>query len=135
MGDYPPSRPCVVGLPEPDQRQTGQELAYSAFLDEVEKGRVERVTVTGSEIHGTFRDTQQGFVTLGPIDTRLIERLREKNVTTAFRSPNADSPWYMGFLLNWLPIIAFIAIWIYMSRQMQNGAGARWASANPARGC
>ncbi len=29
----------------------------------------------------------------------------------------------MGFLLNWLPIIAFIAIWIYMSRQMQNGAG------------
>jgi len=107
----------------PTGRQAGQELPYSAFLDEVEKGRVERITVTGGEIQGTFRDTQQGFVTLGPVDTRLIEKLREKNVTTAFRSPNADNPWYIGFLLNWLPIIAFIAIWIYMSRQMQNGAG------------
>jgi cell division protease FtsH len=107
----------------PTSRQAGQELPYSAFLDEVEKGRVERVTITGGEIHGTFRDTQQGFVTLGIVDSRLIEKLREKNVTAAFRSPNADSPWYMGFLLNWLPIIAFIAIWIYMSRQMQNGAG------------
>ncbi|MCA3668982.1 MAG: ATP-dependent zinc metalloprotease FtsH, partial [Methylobacterium sp.] len=107
----------------PASRQGGQELPYSAFLDEVEKGRVERITVTGGEIQGTFRDTQQGFVTLGPVDTRLIEKLREKNVTTAFRSPNADNPWYIGFLLNWLPIIAFIAIWIYMSRQMQNGAG------------
>ncbi|MCA3629854.1 MAG: ATP-dependent zinc metalloprotease FtsH, partial [Methylobacterium sp.] len=107
----------------PASRQGGQELPYSAFLDEVEKGRVERITVTGGEIQGTFRDTQQAFVTLGPVDTRLIEKLREKNVTTAFRSPNADNPWYIGFLLNWLPIIAFIAIWIYMSRQMQNGAG------------
>ncbi|MCU0818831.1 MAG: ATP-dependent zinc metalloprotease FtsH [Beijerinckiaceae bacterium] len=107
----------------PTSRQAGQDVPYSVFLDEVDKGRVERVTVTGGEIQGTFRDTQQSFVTLGPVDTRLIEKLREKNVTTAFRSPNADSPWYMGFLLNWLPIIAFIAIWIYMSRQMQNGAG------------
>ncbi len=48
----------------PTSRQAGQELPYSAFLDEVEKGRVERVTITGGEIHGTFRDTQQGFVTL-----------------------------------------------------------------------
>jgi cell division protease FtsH len=107
----------------PSGRQTGQELPYSAFLDEVEKGRVERVTITGGEITGIFRDTQQSFVTLGIVDSRLIEKMREKNVTAAFRSPNADSPWYMGFLLNWLPIIAFIAIWVYMSRQMQNGAG------------
>ncbi len=107
----------------PTSRQAGQDLPYSTFLDEVEKGRVERVTITGGEIHGTFRDTQQSFVTLGIVDSRLIEKMREKNVTAAFRSPNADSPWYMGFLLNWLPIIAFIAIWIYMSRQMQNGAG------------
>ncbi|CAN1533605.1 HflB ATP-dependent Zn proteases [Rhabdaerophilaceae bacterium] len=107
----------------PSGRQAGQEVPYSVFLDEVEKGRVERVTITGPDIQGTFRDTQQVFSTFGPADTRLLEKLREKGVTTTIRSPNADSPWYMSFLLNWLPIIAFIGVWIFMSRQMQNGAG------------
>ena len=107
----------------PSGRQAGQDVPYSVFLDEVEKGRVERVTITGPDIQGTFRDTHQGFATFGPADTRLLEKLREKGVTTTIRSPNADNPWYMSFLLNWLPIIAFIGVWIFMSRQMQNGAG------------
>ncbi|MGL5446200.1 MAG: ATP-dependent zinc metalloprotease FtsH [Rhabdaerophilum sp.] len=109
----------------PGSRQASQEMPYSAFLDEVEKGRVERVTMTGLEISGTFRDNGMPFVTQVPPlrDEKLIPTLREKGVVITARSLNADNPWYMTFLLNWLPIIAFIAIWIYMSRQMQNGAG------------
>jgi cell division protease FtsH len=109
----------------PGGRQASHEMPYSAFLDEVEKGRVERVTISGLEISGTFRDNGAPFVTQAPPlrDEKLIPTLREKGVVITARSLNADNPWYMTFLLNWLPIIAFIAIWIYMSRQMQNGAG------------
>ena len=52
-----------------------------------------------------------------------MDRLRERNVALSFRSPNADSPWYLSLLMNWLPILLFLGVWIFMSRQMQNGAG------------
>jgi cell division protease FtsH len=107
----------------PSGSRAGQDVPYSVFLDELDKGRIERVTVSGPDISGTFRDTAQGFTTFGPVDSRLLEKMREKNVTVTIRSPNADSPWYMSLLLNWLPLIVFLGVWIFMSRQMQNGAG------------
>ena len=107
----------------PSGRIAGQELPYSTFLDEVEKGRVDRVVITGPDIQGTFRDGQGSFQTFAPFDARLVERLREKGVTINVRSQTSESPWYMSFLVNWLPLIVFAGIWIFMSRQMQNGAG------------
>ena len=107
----------------PSSRTAGQDIPYSAFLDEVEKGRVDRVVISGHDIQGTFRDTHTAFQTYAPFDSKLVERLREKGVSITVRSPNADSPWYMSLLLNWLPLVVFLGVWIFMSRQMQNGAG------------
>ena len=107
----------------PNTTARGQEIPYSAFLDEVEKGRVDRVVISGPDINGTFNDGRGAFHSYGLIDSRLVDRLRERNVALSFRSPNADSPWYLSLLMNWLPILLFLGVWIFMSRQMQNGAG------------
>ena len=108
----------------PTGRGGSQEIPYSAFIDSVEKGRVDRVVVTGGyEVNGSFNDGSGAFTAYGPIDDKVRERFRERNVNVTYRSPNADSPWYMSLLLNWLPIIVFLGVWIFMSRQMQNGAG------------
>jgi len=109
----------------PSGRGNAQDIPYSSFLDEVEKGRVDRITISGLEVQGTFRDNGATFQTYIPAirDERLIPTLREKGVSINVRSPNADSPWYLSFLYNWLPIIIFLGVWIFMSRQMQNGAG------------
>ena len=38
--------------------------------------------------------------------------------------PAGDStPWFIALLVNWLPILVFIGAWIFLSRQMQSGAG------------
>ena len=42
----------------------------------------------------------------------------------------------MTLLLNGLPLIAFLGVWIFLSRQMQGGAAAGpWALASPRPSC
>jgi cell division protease FtsH len=102
-------------------RSPSSEIAYSRFLDEVDAGRVERVVISGNEISGTITGTGT-FTTYAPQDPRIVERLHEKKVQIVARSPNADTPWYISLLANWLPLLVIIGLWIFMSRQMQNGA-------------
>ncbi|OYU49813.1 MAG: cell division protein FtsH [Rhizobiales bacterium PAR1] len=107
----------------PSSRSSGHEISYSTFVDAVDKGKVDRIVVSGYEVQGSFNDGSGAFQSYGPMDSRLLEKLRDKNVNISFRSPNADSPWYMSLIVNWLPLIFFLGVWIFMSRQMQNGAG------------
>lgn len=107
----------------PATRSSGQDITYSAFVDAVEKGRIERMVFSGSEVQGTFNDGSGAFQAYVPMDSKLIERIREKGINVTFRSPTADTPWYMSLIVNWLPLIFFLGVWIFMSRQMQNGAG------------
>ncbi len=107
----------------PTSRTAGQEISYSTFVDAVEKGRIDKIVISGSDVQGTFNDGSGNFQAYAPIDSRLLERIREKSINVSFRSPNADTPWYMSLIMNWLPLIFFLGVWIFMSRQMQNGAG------------
>ena len=102
--------------------ESAKEIPYSEFLNKVDAGSVQSVTMTGQSIDGTYV-TGGDFTTYAPYDNKLVERLRDKHVNFRARSANADTPWYMVFLLNWLPLIFLVGIFIFMSRQMQNGAG------------
>jgi cell division protease FtsH len=107
----------------PSGRSAGYEIPYSAFLDEVEKGRIEQVSIAGPDIQGRYNDGRGVFQTVAPFDPRLVDRLREKGIAITVRPPGGDSPWYIALLMNSLPLLAFLGIWVFMSRQMQNGAG------------
>jgi cell division protease FtsH len=102
-------------------RTASRDVPYSRFLDEVDAGRVQSVTIAGNEISGTLADGTT-FSTYSPFDPRIVERLHERKVQIAARSPQADTPWYMSLLASWLPLMVIIGLWIFMSRQMQNGA-------------
>jgi cell division protease FtsH len=102
-------------------RTASRDVPYSRFLDEVDAGRVQSVTISGNEISGTLADGST-FSTYSPFDPRIVERLHDKKVQIAARSPQADTPWYMSLLASWLPLMVIIGLWIFMSRQMQNGA-------------
>jgi cell division protease FtsH len=103
-------------------RTNNDEISYSSFLTQVEQGSVRKVTITGAEVMGEFSDGR-GFVTTRPADDQLVPTLRAKNVDIQVRSPSADMPWYLSLLINALPILLLIGLWVFMSRQMQNGAG------------
>ena len=106
----------------PSQRTQSQEVTFSQLLNEVEAGRVREVTIQGPEIHGLFTDGR-GFQTYAPNDPTLVQRLYGKGVQITARAQQNDVPWFVSLLLSWLPFIALIGVWIFLSRQMQGAGG------------
>ena len=80
------------------------------------------VLIQGPEIHGTFTDGR-GFQTYAPNDPTLIQRLYGKGVSITARAQQNDVPWFVSLLISWLPFIALIGVWIFLSRQMQGAGG------------
>ena len=99
-------------------------LAISEFLDQVEKGQVRDVTIEGNSISGHFGNAGQSFSTYAPNDPNLVQTLRSHGVLINARpsTENRSSPLY-GALLNWLPMLLIIGVWIFFMRQMQGGGG------------
>jgi cell division protease FtsH len=106
----------------PSQRQSAQDISFSQLLTEVDQGRVRDVLIQGQEIHGNFTDGRP-FNTYAPNDPSLVQRLYGKGVQITARSPQEQVPWFVSLLVSWLPFIALIGVWIFLSRQMQGGAG------------
>jgi cell division protease FtsH len=106
----------------PSQRTASQEITFSQLLHEVDQGAIRDVVIQGPEIHGTFKDGH-GFQTYAPQDQTLIQRLYSKDVTITARPQQSDVPWFVSVLVSWLPMVALIGVWIFLSRQMQGAGG------------
>jgi cell division protease FtsH len=106
----------------PGQRTITNDISFSQLLNEVDQGRVRDVVIQGHEISGQFTDGRQ-FQTYAPNDPGLVERLYEKKVAITARPPSDNVPWFVSLLVSWLPFIALIGVWIFLSRQMQGAGG------------
>src|SRR4249919_2712904 len=106
----------------PGQRTVSQDISFSQLLNEVDQGRVRDVVIQGPEIHGTFTDGRN-FQTYAPNDPGLIQKLYSKGVAITARPQQNDVPWFVSLLVSWLPFIALIGVWIFLSRQMQGAGG------------
>ena len=106
----------------PGQRTSAQDISFSQLLSEVDQGRVRDVLIQGPEIHGTFTDGRS-FQTYAPNDPNLVQRLYGKGVSITARPQQNDVPWFVSLLVSWLPFIALIGVWIFLSRQMQGAGG------------
>jgi cell division protease FtsH len=103
-------------------QQPGEERApFSDFLDAVERGQVSEVLIQGNDIRYAL-DDGSARVTYAPAFPDLVPRLREQGVKIAARE-EAREPFYVTFLVQWLPMLAFIGIWVFFMRQMQVGGG------------
>ncbi len=103
-----------------------EEVSFSAFIRNVEEGKVKEVTIKGQEITGKYVENagkdKKAFHTYAPDDPDLVKNLRGKNVQITAR-PLDDNPWYMTMLVSWLPMLLLIGVWIFFMRQMQAGGG------------
>jgi cell division protease FtsH len=105
-----------------ERSEVARELPYSDFLEAVEKKQVRSVLLEGDLITGDFMTRTEQFKTIAPRDEKLIEILRANAVEISVKEPT-DQPWYLLLLINALPIVLLIAIWIFFMRQVQIGAG------------
>jgi cell division protease FtsH len=109
----------------PGTRSSPTDIAFSEFLTEVDKGNVRDVTIQGNEIHGNFTENRgrSQFSTYAPNDPNLVQRLVDKHVPITAKPPSENVPWFVSLLVSWLPFIALIGVWIFLSRQMQGAGG------------
>ncbi|MGD0846905.1 ATP-dependent zinc metalloprotease FtsH [Bradyrhizobium sp.] len=106
----------------PGQRASSQDISFSQLLTEVDASHVRDVVIQGPEIHGTFNNGSS-FQTYAPNDPTLVSRLYNGKVSITAKPPGDNVPWFVSLLVSWLPFIALIGVWIFLSRQMQGGAG------------
>jgi cell division protease FtsH len=103
------------------QYRSEPEIGFSEFTASVERGDVREVTIQGPNIQGKYKNGEQ-FRTFAPEDPDLVKLLRNGNVKIAAK-PEGDTPWYMVLLLNWLPMLLLLGVWIFFMRQLQVGGG------------
>ncbi|MEM6625795.1 MAG: ATP-dependent zinc metalloprotease FtsH [Pseudomonadota bacterium] len=97
------------------------ELTYSEFLSQAEAGAVGSVTLRGERIMG--ENAEGPFVTFQPaFNPGLSERLTEAGVQVTIE-PMARGPSLLGYILNALPFLLIIGVWLLFMRQMQGGGG------------
>ena len=99
-----------------------RELTYSQFLAAVEKKDISSVRIEGNTIIGEFKSHTEPFKTIAPKHEGLIELLTKSGVEIQVKEP-VDQPWYFILLVNALPMLLLIGIWIFFMRQVQIGAG------------
>ncbi|HQS48708.1 MAG TPA: ATP-dependent metallopeptidase FtsH/Yme1/Tma family protein, partial [Xanthobacteraceae bacterium] len=106
----------------PGQRTSANDISFSQLLSDVDQGRVRDVVIEGPTITGSFTDGR-AFQTYAPNDPTLVQRLYGKGVSITARPIQDNVPWFVSLLVSWLPFIALIGVWIFLSRQMQGAGG------------
>ncbi len=102
-----------------------QQVNYSQFVEMVQDGQVNKVTIDGLEIQGTRGDGSQ-FVTVRPqlADNKLMDDLLANNVEVIGKEPERQSLWTQ-LLVAAFPILIIIALFVFFMRQMQGGGGGK----------
>lgn len=106
-----------------DTRQPGNDVAFSDFLKNVDQGSVRDVTIVNQTISGHLQNGST-FQTYAPYNADYIGELTKAGVTIVARPPT-ESISLIGTLLNWLPMLILLGLWIFFMRQMQGGAGGK----------
>jgi len=105
------------------------KVVFSDFLKRVESGEVKEVLIRGKSVTGKLGDGST-FRTFTADYPDLVKLLRDKGVKIAVE-PEDSNPWY-AYVLQWVPMLLFIGVWIFFMRQMQGG-GAKALSFGKAR--
>ena len=87
-------------------------LAFSDFVNDINRGQIADVTIQGHSISGHFTDSR-AFTTYAPDDPNLINRLVERNVRIT-AAPVEDESYEV--FLSWLPTLFVVGIAFALGR-------------------
>jgi len=110
-------------------RNDPNELAYSEFLEMVDRGGIASVVIDNrtQEITGVQK-TGQPFTTYSPEtqNSALVGDL-QKAAVVINAVPQEQTSLLTQILISWFPIILIVGLWIFAIRQMQGGGSGRGA--------
>jgi cell division protease FtsH len=95
-------------------------LSFTEFMQDVESGKVKSVTISQMDVKGEYKDEKATLKTVIPENyPSTYDTLREKGVVVNIE--NADSGIMLAILLQFLPILLIVALFLFIMRQMQSG--------------
>ena len=101
-----------------------ETVPYSTFTSDISNGKVKTVNIRGSNITGDFK-TGESFKTYAPNDPKLVEKLESQNVTLNAGPSEENAPSFVSVLLNWLPMLLLIGVWLFFMRGMSGGGAGK----------
>ncbi|KRE99560.1 ATP-dependent metalloprotease [Frateuria sp. Soil773] len=111
---------------------SSSDLPYSSFVQSVDNGNVANATISADNpatISGKLKDGS-AFRTVAPVlgfsTNGVVAQMQAKGVVVT-QEPSNNGFSLIGLLVNWLPIILIVGVFIWFMRQMQAGAGGRGA--------
>jgi cell division protease FtsH len=106
----------------PAQRQGRAPISFSEFNEQIVGEQVRSVNMSGNRIEGQFKNGTT-FSTQIPDDhAGLTQRLLDHKVDVRVR-PDGDNITLLSVFINWFPMLLFVAVMIFLMRQMQAGGG------------
>ncbi len=105
------------------RNNASDEYNYSEFMQQVQTGQVEEVTIAGREISGTLK-SGKSFMTFSPEtdNSALVGELLNSKVKISGKAPERQS-FLAKIFIHWFPFLLLIGVWIFFMRQMQGGGG------------
>jgi len=98
---------------------TVEKVQFSEFLNQVERGEVIDVVITGNQIEGKYSDGRDFKTVVTDKFDGLVGILREYKVNIDVKDTSRN-PWF-SYLTWFFPIIILILFWVFFMRQMQSG--------------
>ncbi|MFH2033317.1 MAG: ATP-dependent zinc metalloprotease FtsH [Candidatus Margulisiibacteriota bacterium] len=94
----------------------GQEMSFSEFLNQLDRGQIASVVISGDQVAGKLSDGKT-FKTRALNYPNLVPMLREKGVDINVEAP-MESSWMLNFLAQLLlPLLLFGGLWYLLMRQ------------------
>ena len=93
-------------------------ISYSTMMDQATAGRITKVTIRGESVFGKFNDNKF-FSTTAPFDPQMVTELRKAGVNITVKPQ--DRGILFSIMMNFLPILLLVSVWIFFMRQMQGG--------------
>ena len=109
-------------------QQARQEVPYSQFLEQVRNGDVQSVEFKdgGRTVQFEGPDKRRGVTYLAYPDRDLYNDLNAKGVEFQADKPETGPSW-LAIIINLLPLVLIIGIFIFFMRQLQSGGGGKGA--------
>jgi len=115
-----------VSFWRPVQRQ--EEARFGELVAAIEKGDVAEVKIRetgkGVELSGTYKSGTR-FITLGVVSEELLKKLdnAQRTAGTTYTIEPKDDGAIWVVLVQWLPMVLIVVLFLFFIRQVQSGGG------------
>jgi cell division protease FtsH len=96
------------------------EVTYSQMLTKVNSGEVKKAVIRGAAVEITDQGNKTYTAVTPNNQDDLVKRLEGQGADISVKPAGGFT--LIGFILNSLPILLLIGVWIFFMRQMQGGA-------------